>query len=155
MKKTNAMRILDSKDIDYDIINYSVEDGEIDGISVSKKIGKSLKEVYKTLVARGAEDIYVFIIPVDQHLDLKKAAKVSKEKKIEFIHVSDILKLTGYERGGCSPIGMKKDYKTFIQEESLSLKKIIVSGGKIGSQIQIDPLDIKNVIDVQFVDITK
>nr|WP_300004849.1 Cys-tRNA(Pro) deacylase [Tissierella sp.] len=155
MKKTNAMRILDAKAINYKIINYSIEDGQIDGISVSKKINKNVEEVYKTLVTRGSSNVYVFIIPVDQHLDLKKAAKVAKEKKIEFINISDILAITGYVRGGCSPIGMKKDYKTFIQKDSLALKEIIVSGGKIGSQIQIEPLDIKNVIDAEFVDITK
>lgn len=155
MKKTNAMRILDSKGINYKQIEYKVDDGEIDGISVTRKIGKSFEEVYKTLVTTGVADIYVFIIPVKDHLDLKKAAKVSGEKKIEFININDILRVTGYIRGGCSPIGMKKDYKTFIQKDSLSLKEIIVSAGKIGSQLQLDPLDLKRVIDVEFADIIK
>lgn len=155
MKKTNAMRILDSKGIKYKALEYKVDDGEIDGISVTKKINKEFKEVYKTLVTTSVADIYIFIIPVNEHLDLKKAAKVSKEKKIEFININDILKITGYIRGGCSPIGMKKDFKTFIQKDSLLLKEIILSGGKIGSQIQLDPLDLKSVIDVEFVDIIK
>lgn len=155
MKKTNAMRILDNKEIAYNVIEYKIDDGQIDGISVSKKIARDVKEVYKTLVTKGQEEIYVFIIPVDDQVDLKKAARVTLEKKIEFININDILKITGYIRGGCSPIGMKKTFKTFIQEDSLSLKNIVVSGGKIGLQIELDPLDLKEVIDCQFVDIIK
>ncbi len=155
MKKTNAMRILDSKEIAYKVIEYKIDDGQIDGVSVSKKIARDVKEVYKTLVTRGQEEIYVFIIPVDDQVDLKKAARLASEKKLEFINVKDILKTTGYIRGGCSPIGMKKAFKTFIQEDGLSLKNIVVSGGKIGLQIELDPLDLKEVIDGQFVDIIK
>ena len=153
MKKTNAMRLLDSKKISYDIISYSTEDGFIDGESVAKKIGKNVEEVYKTLVAQGKNSIYVFIIPVDKHIDLKKAAKVTGEKKIEFIHVKDILKYTGYIRGGCSPIGMKKLYTSLIQEEGLALENIIVSAGKIGLQIQLNPKHLGQVISGSFVDI--
>ncbi|OLS02984.1 Cys-tRNA(Pro) deacylase [Tissierella creatinophila] len=153
MKKTNAMRILDSKGINYNVLEYKVDDGQIDGISVAKKTHKEFKEVYKTLVTKGLEEIYVFIIPVEEHLDLKKAAKHAREKRIEFININDILKTTGYIRGGCSPVGMKKRFKTFIQKDSLDLKSIIVSGGKIGLQIELDPLDLKKVIDVEFVDI--
>lgn len=155
MRKTNAMRILDSKGIKYNIIEYKVDDGQIDGISVTKSIHREFKEVYKTLVTKGSKEIYVFIIPVQEHLDLKKAGKLALEKRIEFININDILKITGYIRGGCSPVGMKKEFKTFIQEDSLSLKSIIVSGGKIGLQIELDPLDLKKVIDLQFVDIIK
>lgn len=155
MKKTNAMRILDSRVINYNTIEYKVNDGQIDGVSVTKKIHREFKEVYKTLVTKGSKDIYVFIIPVQEHLDLKKAARVAIEKRIEFININDILKTTGYIRGGCSPVGMKKEFKTFLQEDSLSLKSIIVSGGKIGLQIELDPLDLKKVIDVEFVDIIK
>lgn len=153
MKKTNAMRLLDSKDIPYNIISYDTEDGLIDGESVAKKTGKVMKEVYKTLVTKGKNSIYVFIIPVDRHLDLKKAANLTDEKKIEFVDVKDILKLTGYKRGGCSPIGMKKDFPSFIQREALDLEKIIVSGGKIGLQIQLNPEDLGNMISADFVDI--
>ena len=107
--KTNAMRILDTHNIEYNAIFYDSKDGRIDGISVAKKIGKGLKYVFKTLVAQGnSGGLYVFIIPVAEELDLKKAAKVSGEKKIEMIPVKDITKHTGYIRGGCSPIGMKK-----------------------------------------------
>lgn len=155
MKKTNAMRLLDAKGIKYGIIAYEIDDGQIDGRSVTRKIGKEFKEVYKTLVTRGADEIYVFIIPVDDHLDLKKAAKITSEKKMEFININDILKITGYIRGGCSPVGMKKQFKTFIQEDSRSLQNIIVSGGKIGLQVELNPLDLKQVTNGEFVDIIK
>lgn len=155
MKKTNAMRLLDSKKIPYNIISYNIDDGLIDGESVAKKIGKDVEEVYKTLVTQGKNEIYVFIIPVNKHLDLKKAAKVTDEKKIELIHVDDILKTTGYIRGGCSPIGMKKTYPSFIQKESLDLQEIIISGGKIGLQIKLNPRDLENIISIQFEDIIK
>ena len=115
MKKTNAMRLLDSKKIFYHMLSYDIGDGLIDGESVANKIGKDFEEVYKTLVAKGKKSNYVFIIPVDKHLDLKKASRAADEKKVELIHVDDILKTTGYIRGGCSPIGMKKLYPSFIQ----------------------------------------
>lgn len=153
MKKTNAMRLLDSKNIAYRTISYDIEDGEIDGISVAKKIGKKEEEVYKTLITKGKDSNYVFIIPVNEHLDLKKAAKVTGEKKIEFIDVNDILKLTGYVRGGCSPIGMKKNFPSYIQKDSLDLENIIVSGGKIGLQIHLSPKDLGKMIQGDFVDI--
>lgn len=137
--KTNAMRILDKMKIDYGIINYDVEDGKIDGISVSSKIGKSPKFVYKTLILQGnSKELYVFILPVTDEIDLKKAALIANEKSIEMIAVKDILKFTGYIRGGCSPIGMKKNYKTFIHESALEIGNIIVSAGRIGTQIEIE-----------------
>ncbi len=153
--KTNAMRILDNNNINYNMITYDTSDGEVDGISVAKKIGKSVDQVYKTLVGQGKEDIYVFIVPVHEELDLKKAAIVTNEKKIELIHVKDILKLTGYIRGGCSPIGMKKLYKTFIHEAALDLDNIIVSAGKIGLQIEMKPIELKATIEAEFLDLIK
>ena len=155
MSKTNAMRILDKEKVDYEVLSYEAKDGLIDGISVASKIGKDVKEVYKTLAGQGKEQVYVFIIPVDQELDLKKAAEVTNEKKVELIHVRDIQKLTGYIRGGCSPIGMKKLYPSFIQNDSLDLEKIIISAGKIGLQIQISPKDLAERIQGIFVDIIK
>ena len=155
MSKTNAMRILDKEKVDYEVLSYEAKDGLIDGISVASKIEKDVKEVYKTLVGQGKEQVYVFIIPVDQELDLKKAAEVTNEKKVELIHVRDIQKLTGYIRGGCSPIGMKKLYPSFIQKDSLDLENIIVSAGKIGLQIQISPRDLAEQIQGRFVDIIK
>lgn len=142
--KTNAMRILDSNKIDYNTYEYKVDENHIDGISVAHQIGKTEEQVYKTLVAQGnSKEYYVFVIPVAENLDLKKAAKAAKEKSIEMIHVKDINKITGYIRGGCSPIGMKKQYKTFVDESATALDKIIVSGGKKGHQIELSPNDLQ------------
>ncbi len=114
-KKTNAERILDQNNITYESISYTIDDDKIDGISVADKIGKSHDIVYKTLVTKGqGRDLYVFVVPVSGELDMKKAAKACGEKKVEMIPVKDIQKHTGYVRGGCSPVGMKKNYKTFI-----------------------------------------
>src|SRR3954447_19535848 len=129
--KTNAIRILDAKRIAYEVLTYENKDGKIDGISVAGKIGRDPKEVYKTLVAQGqSKNIYVFVIPVAEELDLKKAAKAAGEKNMDMLPVKDIQKWTGYIRGGCSPIGMKKEYKTFINESSGAINSIIVSAGK-------------------------
>ncbi len=154
--KTNAMRILEQKNIDYGIITYDNNDGKIDGISVAAKIGKDISLVYKTLVTQGnSKEIYVFVIPVKEELDLKKASKAAGEKKVEMIPVNDILKLTGYIRGGCSPIGMKKSYKTFIDSTAKDIEKIVVSGGKIGMQIEISPDNLLSVMNGEFQDIIK
>lgn len=155
MTKTNAMRILDKEGISYNVYSYNSKDGLVDGVAVAKKIGKNVEEVYKTLVGHGKEQIYVFIIPVDEELDFKKAAIVTNEKKIDLIHVKDITKLTGYIRGGCSPIGMKRLYPSFIQESGLELEKIIVSAGKIGLQIELNPKDLAEQIQGVFTDIIK
>ena len=144
--KTNAMRILDSNDILYNVITYETKDGKIDGLSVAKKSNKDPSLVYKTLVTKGRDNnIFIFVIPVEKELDLKKAAKVCGEKKIDMIHVKDIKKNTGYIRGGCSPIGMKKLYPTFINSTAESLENILVSGGKIGVQIELKVEDLKKV----------
>lgn len=141
--KTNAARILDKEKIPYDIIQYDVEDGLVDGISVAAKIGHPEEMVYKTLVAAGSsKQHYVFIIPVAEELDLKAAAKAAGEKKIEMAPVKDILVLTGYVRGGCSPIGMKKPFSTFLARQAEEQKEIIVSAGKIGMQIKLDPAEL-------------
>lgn len=154
--KTNAMRILDAKKIRYDMLTYDNKDGKIDGVSVAEKIGKDPKEVYKTLVAQGtSRNVYVFIIPVLEELDLKKAAKAAGEKNIEMLPVKDIQKWTGYIRGGCSPIGMKKEYKTFIDEEAKLLDTIIVSGGKIGVQMVLDPVQLTEVTKADIVPVIK
>lgn len=153
-KKTNAMRLLEQKNIDYEMFTYDSSDGKIDGVSVAEKTGKDPGLVYKTLVAQGvSKNIYVFLVPVKEELDLKKAAKVADEKKIELVHVKDILKLTGYIRGGCSPIGMKKDYKTFIHSSALSSEKICVSGGQIGTQIELAVESLKDVAKAELDDI--
>lgn len=145
-KKTNAMRILDKEKIDYEMYTYESEDGKIDGVSVANKIAKDVNTVYKTLVAQGtSKQYFVFIIPVEQELDLKKAAKAVGEKKVELIPVKEITILTGYVRGGCSPIGMKKHFRTIIDSSSETLPTIIVSGGKIGMQMELAVADLLKV----------
>ncbi len=154
--KTNAMRILDAKKVHYEMLTYENKDGKIDGVSVAEKIGRNPKEVFKTLVAQGSsKNVFVFVIPVTEELDLKKAAKAAGEKNIEMLPVKDIQKWTGYIRGGCSPIGMKKEYKTFIDESSKSLESIIVSGGKIGVQMVLDPVQLTEVTKADIAPIIK
>ena len=154
VQKTNAMRILDKSKIEYEVITYDISDDKIDGISVAEKTGQKLNEVYKTLVTIGnTKELYVFVIPVAEELDLKKAAKVCGEKKIEMIHVKDINKYTGYIRGGCSPIGMKKMYKTFIQKDAENLKKICISGGKKGIQVKVATMNLIELVNGIFADI--
>ncbi|MEW9667942.1 Cys-tRNA(Pro) deacylase [Ammoniphilus sp. 3BR4] len=154
--KTNAMRILDQKKLSYLVLTYDSQDGKIDGLSVAEKIGKDPANVYKTLVAQGAgQSVYVFVVPVGAELDLKKAAKASSEKKLEMLPVKDIQKWTGYIRGGCSPVGMKKLFPTYIDESASKLETIIVSGGKIGIQLQMSPKDLAGVTEAKFLDIIK
>jgi Cys-tRNA(Pro)/Cys-tRNA(Cys) deacylase len=154
--KTNAMRILDAKKVPYEMLAYDNQDGKIDGISVAAKIGRDPKEVYKTLVAQGAsKNIFVFIIPVEAELDLKKAARVSAEKRVDLIPVKDIQKWTGYIRGGCSPIGMKKEFRTFLEESSLQLDSIIVSAGKIGVQIVLNPMQLVEITRAEILNLIK
>ncbi|MFC3886340.1 Cys-tRNA(Pro) deacylase [Bacillus songklensis] len=154
--KTNAMRLLDGKKIQYNVITYDNKDGKIDGISVASKIGKDVSLVYKTLVTQGSSrNLYVFVIPVEAELDLKKAAKAAGEKKIEMIPVKDIQKWTGYIRGGCSPIGMKKAYPTFIDKTASELETIVVSGGKIGIQIELPVEELQKVTEAELQDVIK
>ena len=154
--KTNAMRILDSNKVSYEVITYESNDGKIDGVSVAHKIGVDASHVFKTLVAQGtSKELYVFVIPVAEELNLKEAAIISGEKKVEMIPVKDILKHTGYIRGGCSPIGQKKEYKTFIHESAKKLDFIIVSAGKIGYQIKINPNDLINIVSGNYENLIK
>lgn len=145
--KTNAMRILDKAGISYNTYTYDHSDGLIDGISVAEKMGQPVEQVYKTLVTKGtSRDYYVFVIPVADELNLKAAAKSVGEKAVEMIKVADINKVTGYVRGGCSPIGMKKEYKTVLDSSCKVLNTIIVSAGKIGHQIELAPKDLIDLI---------
>lgn len=146
--KTNVMRILDKEGISYEAYTYDHSDGAIDGISVAQKIGKPVEQVYKTLVAKGASrEYYVFVIPVAHELDLKAAARAVDEKAVEMIKVTDINKVTGYIRGGCSPIGMKKAYRTVLDSSCNGLNTMIVSAGKLGHQIELAPADLSRLID--------
>lgn len=141
--KTNAMRLLDKAGINYNSYSYEYNDGQIDGISVADKMGQPVEQVYKTLVTKGAsKEYFVFVIPVAEELDLKEAAKAVGEKAIAMIKLTEINKVTGYIRGGCSPIGMKKDYKTKIDSSCEALETFIISAGKIGYQIELAPKDL-------------
>lgn len=153
--KTNAMRILDKLKIDYEVHTYDSSDGRIDGMSVAEKVGRNPEELYKTLVTKGKKDYFVFVIPVDKELNLKECAKAVGEKSVEMIPTSDLLKVTGYIRGGCSPVGMKKNYVTVVDSAAQELKTITLSGGKIGIQIELSPSDLQKAANVQYAHITE
>ena len=153
-EKTNVMRILDSKKIKYDHYCY-VETGETNGEKVAAILGQDPAYVFKTLVTvakSGAN--YVFVIPVREELDLKKAAKAVGEKSIDMLKAKDLLALTGYIHGGCSPIGMKKLFRTTIDLSAKDLEKMYVSAGKVGYQIEIAPSDLEKVIRLEYADVT-
>ena len=138
--KTNVMRLLEQKKISYTPHSYPHADGPVDGVTVAGMIGVEPARVFKTLVARGASKaIYVFVIPVARELDLKKAAKSVGEKSVAMIHVSEITGLTGYVRGGCSPVGMKKRYRTVLDTQAQRVETLLVSAGKIGYQVELAP----------------
>ncbi|MGN0625628.1 MAG: Cys-tRNA(Pro) deacylase [Oscillospiraceae bacterium] len=138
--KTNVMRILEQKKIPYQAHSYPHGEEPVDGATVARLLGQDPRQVYKTLVARGhSKNYYVFVIPVESTLDLKKAAKAAAEKSVEMIHVSEINGLTGYVRGGCSPIGMKKRFSTFFDSAIKKLDTVMVSAGKIGCQVELAP----------------
>lgn len=148
-EKTNVMRILDQKKIPYGHYYYGDTDA-ISGIEVAKVLGQLPEHVFKTLVTQGkSKRYYVFIIPVNKELNLKKAAKAVGEKSIEMIKSKDLLSVTGYIHGGCSPIGMKKRYKITIDTQAEEFDTIIFSAGKIGSQVQISLEDLRKVVDFQ------
>lgn len=153
--KTNVMRILDKAKITYKAHTYDHSDGAIDGAAVAEKMGQNPEQVFKTLVTKGAgRDYYVFVVPVLKELDLKKAAKSVGEKHVEMIHVKDINKVTGYIRGGCSPIGMKKQFVTVFDKSAENIETIIVSAGKIGYQIELAPKDLIEIVGAKTDEIT-
>ena len=141
--KTNAMRMLEKEKVAYTFHEYDHEDGAIDGVSVAGKLGQDPARVFKTLVTQGAsKNFYVFVIPVAAELDLKKAARAVGEKNVAMLHVADLLKTTGYIRGGCSPVGMKKQFVTVLDESILAQPTVMVSGGRIGTQVELAPADL-------------
>lgn len=153
--KTNVMHILDKAKITYKAHTYDHSDGAIDGAAVAEKMGQNPEQVFKTLVTKGAgRDYYVFVVPVLKELDLKKAAKSVGEKHVEMIHVKDINKVTGYIRGGCSPIGMKKQFVTVFDKSAENIETIIVSAGKIGYQIELAPKDLIEIVGAKTAEIT-
>ena len=151
--KTNVMRILDSKKIPYEVHSYE-PDATLSGEDIAGILGEDPKKVFKTLVTTGKSGAYyVFVVPVQGELDLKKAAKTAGEKSIAMIKQKDLLSLTGYVHGGCSPIGMKKQFKTFIHETAVDYDKIFVSGGRVGTQIEVDPATLISLVGCTVADI--
>lgn len=155
MSKTNAIRIIESKNIPHSVFTYDVNEDELDALSVANKIGADYDSVFKTLVTQGDKTgITVFCIPAGSELDLKKAAAVSSNKKVEMIKMKELLPLTGYIRGGCSPIGMKKHYPTYIDETAQLFDEIFVSAGMRGMQVKLAPSDLAMLSDAAFADLT-
>jgi Cys-tRNA(Pro)/Cys-tRNA(Cys) deacylase len=151
--KTNAMRILDKNKISYEVKTYECENF-IDAIHIADLLGQPYERMFKTLVTIGkSRNYFVFVIPIDKELDLKAAAKSVGEKNVEMIHVKDILAVTGYIRGGCTPVGMKKQYPTVIHESARQFDTITISGGRIGSQIILNPEDLIKVTKACYADI--
>ena len=152
-EKTNVMRILDGKKLPYESHSYE-PDATMTGEEIAGILGENPEKVFKTLVTQGKSgNYYVFVVPVKEELDLKKAAKVSGEKAISMIKQKELLPLTGYVHGGCSPIGMKKQFPTFIHETAKTFDKVFVSAGKVGFQIEVAPLDLMNVAGCTAADI--
>ncbi len=156
MTKTNVMRLLESAGIAYRTAEYEYDENNLSGLHAAEQIGIPAEQVFKTLVTRGDKTgILVFCIPVDMELDLKKAAAISKNKKVEMTHMKELLALTGYIRGGCSPIGMKKKYPTFIDETCILFDEIAVSAGIRGEQVILSPEDLTRFTEATEADITK
>lgn len=154
-QKTNVMRILEQKKIPYTAHTYPHGDAPVDGATVAKLIDRAPEQVFKTLVTLGASKTpYVFVIPALMELDLKKAAKAVGEKSIAMLHLNELLPLTGYVRGGCSPIGMKKQFMTILDASCQQQKTMIVSAGKIGWQVELRPTDLLALIRGQIADVT-
>lgn len=153
--KTNAMRILETMKIPF--VHYTYECEEfIDGIQIADQLSLPYEKVYKTLVTQGnSKNYFVFVIPIAEELDMKKAAKSVGEKNLEMIHVKDINAVTGYIRGGCTAVGMKKQYITRVDISAETQKTIIVSGGRIGSQIELKPDDLLNASRGEYANIVK
>ena len=156
MEKTNVLRLLDNAGIPYKALEYSGADGRIDALSIAEKTGILPEQCFKTLVTENpAHEHFVFVMPATSGLDLKKAARVSGSKSIAMILQKTLLPLTGYVHGGCSPIGMKKLFPTFIEETAQLYDTIGVSGGRIGLTVVIDPQDLATFIGAQFADLEK
>ena len=154
--KTNAMRMLDNAGIAYKVHVYDTEDGKIDAVSVAEKCGEDKEQVFKTLVTKGNDGAhYVFVIPADQKLDLKKAASSVGVKSVEMIAQKELFPLTGYVHGGCSPVGMKKPFVTVIDETAVLFDTICVSAGKVGMQAEVSPQELIELIHGSFADLTR
>ena len=156
MTKTNAMRMLDKAKIPYRALEYKVDDSDLSGTTIARSVGLSCDMVFKTLVAKGDKTgPLVMCIPVDKEIDLKKAASVSGNKKIEMVHVKDLLALTGYIRGGCSPVGMKKKFLTFFDESCLGLDEMTISAGIKGCQLLLKREELVSFVEAEVVNLVK
>ena len=156
MTITNAMRLLKQAGIAFETSEYEVDENDLSGVHAAAMLGIDPDCMFKTLVTRGADrNLYVFLIPVAEELDLKKCAAAAGEKKVEMIHVKELPVLTGYIRGGCSPIGMKKKYPTFIDEAATLFDRIYVSAGQRGLQLILDPEDLRDFTEAEFADLTR
>ena len=155
MNKTNAMRLLEQAGVAFRIETYEFDEEHLSGEHVASQVSLPADQIFKTLVVRGdKQGIMVFCIPVTMALDLKKAAKAAGDKKIEMTHVKELLGLTGYIRGGCSPVGMKKKYPTWIDETAMLYDEIAVSAGARGIQIIINPEALKDFVEAVYADVT-
>lgn len=155
IQKTNAARLLDNAKIAYELIPYTVDPDNLAADHVAEELGEDINQVYKTLVLRGDKTGHIVcVIPGNYEVDLKKAAKVSGNKKVEMIPMKELLPTTGYIRGGCTPIGMKKQFPTFIQEECIIFDHIFISAGQRGLQIKINPADLISFVGATEADIT-
>lgn len=156
MTVTNVMRLLKQAGIEYETAEYEVDESDLSGVHAAQELGIDPDCMFKTLVTKGEKKgVHVFCIPVAEELDLKKCAAAAGEKKIEMIHVKDLLGLTGYIRGGCSPVGMKKKYPTTIDETAILFDKIYVSAGQRGVQVILNPEALAGLIGAEFADVTK
>lgn len=156
MKKTNAARILDKLKIKYEIKGYPIDPDDLSAVNVASKIDMDIKMIFKTLVVRGDKTgIIMACIPGDDELDLKKLAAISGNKRVEMIHVKELPALTGYIRGGCSPLGAKKDYPVYIDESAVKWPHIAISAGKRGEQLLLAPKDLKSAVHATFADLRK
>lgn len=154
--KTNAMRLMDAAKIPYRAVEYEYDESDLGGEHVAAVTGMNPDQVFKTLVARGEKKgILVFCIPVSCTLDLKKAAHAAGDKKVEMIHMKELLDLTGYIRGGCSPVGMKKKYPTFMDETAELYDEIAISGGARGLQMVLSPMSLMEYADITSVDLVE
>ena len=152
MSKTNALRILDQRKIKYDVHEYEYDEKSLEGHRGVKEDTEKNNKTYKTLVLKGQNEYIVFCLPITREIDLKLLAKASGNKSVEMIPQKDLLNVTGYLRGGCSPVGMKKKFKTYFQQDILELDLVKVSAGKRGLQVELNPVDLINITDGKTVD---
>jgi Cys-tRNA(Pro)/Cys-tRNA(Cys) deacylase len=156
MKKTYAARLLDARGVAYELAEYEVDESDLSAVTLAKKIGQNIEQIFKTLVLRGDKSgVFVVVIPGNAEVDLKKAARLSGNKSAAMVQQKELLGLTGYIRGGCSPLGMKKPYPVFIDESCLLYDTIFISAGQRGLQLKIDPEDLISVIDPVVGDVTE